>query len=112
MNDTTLPHTIEDQDALGFRPLHQFDDRRLMLCIDMRVQSYETPQWHLVERVLRRRINGDVWYSDAVPAELSDHDRWWQWPIPKIEAELKKLRAEQLNEGWRVTIKTQSRWIV
>lgn len=96
---------------------HEMDEKRLLIVVDMRTQSYDPAEWHLVERFLREQNPRRVWFSDVHPVTIeqvvSHRD-----PLHLMQ-EIMRLGADEimrridlekrarLDEGWNVVI---NRW--
>lgn len=101
---------------------HPFDEKRLLIVVDLRTQSYDSVEWHLVERFLRGVNPRRVWFSDVHPVRIGDvvnaRDAVDLLRIVAAEKEgeiLRRIEAERrarLSEGWNCVInRWQTTWL-
>lgn len=96
---------------------HPFDDKRLVIVVDIRSQSYDTPVWHLVEKRLRLVNPGSVWESDVHPVTMQQVIRHrneeelltevCRLGPDEVMRRIKEERDRRNGEGWAVKI---NRW--
>jgi hypothetical protein len=94
-----------------------FDDRRLLVVADLRVQSRQLPEWHMVERKIRELNPLTIWAEDCYKVRVEDvvpHTS-----ITDMLKEIERIGPDKLTErlrqeqrrrvgtGWAVAI---NRW--
>ena len=61
-----------DRVELELPNIHKFDEKRLLIVVDLRTQSFDPVEWYEIERYIRRMNPLQIHEVDAKPVVIKD----------------------------------------